>query len=59
MRLKKLIKSILFPLYRRSNQIVGYIDNGYSHIRITLPWLMVALLVPLAVVVFTTKPAYG
>ncbi len=27
--------------------------------RITLPWLVVALLVPLAVVAFTTKPAYG
>jgi hypothetical protein len=27
--------------------------------RITLPWLAVALLVPLAAVAFTTKPAYG
>jgi hypothetical protein len=31
MRLKKLIKSILFPVYRRSSQIVRYIDEGYSH----------------------------
>jgi hypothetical protein len=31
MRLKKLIKCILFPVYRRSSQIVRYIDNGYSH----------------------------
>jgi len=27
--------------------------------RIALPWLVVALLVPLAAAVFTAKPAYG
>jgi len=31
MRLKKLIKYILFPVYRRSRQIARYIENGYSH----------------------------
>ena len=31
MRLKGLIKCILFPVYRRSSQIVRYIDEGYSH----------------------------
>jgi len=27
--------------------------------RITLPWLVVALLVPLVAAAFTAKPAYG
>jgi len=31
MRLKKLIKHILFPVYRRSRQVLRYIENGYSH----------------------------
>jgi len=31
MRLKKLIKHILFPVYRRSCQVLRYIENGYSH----------------------------
>jgi len=33
------------------------VKNGLF--RITLPWLAVALLVPLAAAAFTTKPAYG
>ena len=32
MKFKKLIKYVLFPLYRRSLQIERYIDKGYSHI---------------------------
>ena len=32
-------------------------ENGLF--RIVLPWLVVALLVPLAAVAFTAKPAYG
>jgi hypothetical protein len=31
MRLKHLIKYILFPVYRRSIQIARYIESGYSH----------------------------
>jgi hypothetical protein len=31
MRLKNLIKYILFPVYRRSLQIERYIEMGYSH----------------------------
>ncbi len=31
MRLKNLIKYILFPAYRRSCQIARYIEKGYSH----------------------------
>jgi hypothetical protein len=31
MRLKNLIKYILFPAYRRSSQIARYIVKGYSH----------------------------
>jgi len=33
------------------------VKNGLF--RITLPWLAVALLVPLAAATFTAKPAYG
>ena len=31
MRLKILFKRILFPVYRRSCQVLRYIENGYSH----------------------------
>jgi hypothetical protein len=31
MKLKNLIKYILFPAYRRSIQIAIYIRKGYSH----------------------------
>jgi len=30
MRLKNLIKYILFPVYRRSIKIARYIESGYS-----------------------------
>lgn len=32
MRLKRILKYILSPVYRRSHQIARYIDNGYSHL---------------------------
>jgi len=31
MRLIRFIKYILFPMYRRSLQLMRYLDNGYSH----------------------------